>query len=209
MLQKRLRNGAGAKDDEAIEADAASDSDSVTRRYEFYKYGGSASTFDVETGEAMCDKVGPDGIHGKGEVNVTTWDPQNPGETTSVKVDCDQEVVVGDYIGAQMEAVNIADIDADGVNDDQGAGDNCALRPNTNQRDSDNDGWGNVCDPDLDNNGIVNNTDLAEVKKKLNKTGAAAAHADLDGDGKVNFKDLAIVNAYMGKVPGPKTSELP
>ncbi len=36
----------------------------ITRRYEFYKYGGSAWTIDGEQGEAMCDEVAADGLHG-------------------------------------------------------------------------------------------------------------------------------------------------
>lgn len=74
----------------------------VTRRYEFYKYAGSAATIDVETKEAMCDKVGADGLHGDGTVGVTSNDPARPGEVITVQVDCSQEIVVGDYIGAQM-----------------------------------------------------------------------------------------------------------
>jgi hypothetical protein len=35
----------------------------VTRRYEFYKYTGP---LDEESGEAMADAVGADGIHGSG-----------------------------------------------------------------------------------------------------------------------------------------------
>ncbi len=53
----------------------------ITRRYEFYQYSGA---FDNETGEALSDKVGPDGIHG-------------------VKKYADT-VVVGKFIGSQMSA---------------------------------------------------------------------------------------------------------
>lgn len=74
----------------------------ITRRYEFYKYAGSAATIDAETREAKCDKVGADGLHGESTVGVTSNDPANPGEVISVQVDCSQEIVVGDYIGAQM-----------------------------------------------------------------------------------------------------------
>jgi len=74
----------------------------VTLRYEFYKYAGSDATFDIESGEAMCDKVGADGLHGDGTVNVTRNDPARPGEVISVPFDCSLEIVVGDYIGAQM-----------------------------------------------------------------------------------------------------------
>jgi hypothetical protein len=74
----------------------------VTRRYEFYKYTGGAATIDVETGEAMCDKVGADGLHGDGLVNVTSNDPTRPGEVYSAQINCANYEVVGEYIGAQM-----------------------------------------------------------------------------------------------------------
>lgn len=53
----------------------------ITRRYEFYKYVGP---IDPETGEALSDSVGPDGIHGVVEYADT--------------------VVVGDFFGSQMSA---------------------------------------------------------------------------------------------------------
>lgn len=62
----------------------------VTRRYEFFKYVGPV---DQETGEAMADKVGPDGIHGEGVKTIN-----------GVDVDLSTVVVVGEYLGAQMSA---------------------------------------------------------------------------------------------------------
>jgi hypothetical protein len=56
----------------------------VTRRYEFYKYVGP---IDPETGEAMTENVGPDGIHGVGDYADT--------------------VVVGEFFGAQMSAFDV------------------------------------------------------------------------------------------------------
>jgi hypothetical protein len=66
----------------------------ITRRYDFYKYAGP---LDPETGEAMADRVGADGIHGEG---VKTID--------GVEVDLATVVVVGDYIGAQMAGFDAA-----------------------------------------------------------------------------------------------------
>jgi hypothetical protein len=60
----------------------------ITRRYDFYKYLGP---LDAETGEALADRVGPDGIHGVGIKNID-----------GVDVDLSTVEVVGDYIGAQM-----------------------------------------------------------------------------------------------------------
>ena len=56
----------------------------ITRRYEFYEYVGP---LDPETGEALAQIVGPDGIHGT-----------NGYETT---------VIVGKFPGAQMSAFDV------------------------------------------------------------------------------------------------------
>jgi hypothetical protein len=68
----------------------------VTRRYEFYKYAGDPLSRDGENDEAMCDQVANDDLHGVGEVEVT----DAFGESYSF--DCGQDIVVGDYTGAQM-----------------------------------------------------------------------------------------------------------
>ena len=98
------------------------------------------------------------------------------------------------------ETINItvlSDTDADGIPD---ANDNCTLQPNPSQRDTDGDGFGNWCDPDFDNNGIVNAADLAFFKTKFFTTDP---DPDLTGDGIVNAADLAILKAFFFKAPGP------
>lgn len=97
------------------------------------------------------------------------------------------------------EVATVVDTDADGIPDDQ---DNCKLVANPNQRDSDGDGYGNMCDGDLDNNGIVNAIDLGRFKLAMGKTGANLA-ADLDGNGIVNVLDLSRFKTLFGKPPGP------
>jgi len=118
----------------------------------------------------------------------------------------DSNPVVGDigkYIGAQMVAMNVLDVDSDGKQD---VADNCLLKPNADQRDTDGDGFGNLCDPDLNNDFVVDNSDLNLMKAQfLKKT--PNSNSDLDGDGKVNFKDLAILKTFMGKVPGPQAAK--
>ena len=89
------------------------------------------------------------------------------------------------------------DTDGDGWKDGI---DNCSLKTNADQRDTDGDGFGNVCDPDLNNDGIVNDTDLAIMKTKFYTTDP---DADLNGDGSVNTGDLAILKSLNGKPPGP------
>lgn len=82
--------------------------DSVTRRYEFYKYVGpydinSADGANTGTNEALCAGVGADGMHG-GSGIVTIYDANG----TPSSLDCSSVRVVGDYIGAQNAAANIA-----------------------------------------------------------------------------------------------------
>ncbi len=89
-----------------------------------------------------------------------------------------------------------ADTDADGVPDD---GDNCTTTANADQRDTDSDGFGNACDPDLNNDNAVNFSDLALMKAAFFSTDE---NADLDGDGAVNFTDLAIMKAFFFGPPG-------
>ena len=90
-----------------------------------------------------------------------------------------------------------SDIDADGVAD---VLDNCTTLANPDQRDSNGDGYGNACDPDLNNDGVVNFVDLARMKLVFFTTDA---DADLNGDGIVNFTDLARMKSLFFKPPGP------
>jgi hypothetical protein len=89
------------------------------------------------------------------------------------------------------------DSDGDGIEDYR---DNCTLRSNPGQRDTDGDGYGNFCDPDFNNDLIVNFADLAYMKSNFFST---YANADLNGDGIVNFADLAIIKQMFFKSPGP------
>jgi alpha-tubulin suppressor-like RCC1 family protein len=89
------------------------------------------------------------------------------------------------------------DVDGDGIADPV---DNCTNQPNADQRDTDGDGYGNVCDGDFNNDGVVGFPDLATFRTRF---GTNNADADLNGDGSVNFLDLAIFRALFGKPPGP------
>lgn len=85
-----------------------------------------------------------------------------------------------------------SDSDGDGVADDS---DNCPHHANADQRDTDNDGYGNVCDPDLSGDNVVNAADLAALIDAFLSTGNDL-RADFDGDHKVNFKDLSWLRKY-------------
>jgi hypothetical protein len=92
------------------------------------------------------------------------------------------------------------DSDGDGVCD---ASDNCTLIANAAQRNTDGDAFGNMCDPDFNNDLIVNAIDLAYFKTRFFTTDA---DADLSGDGIVNAADLAILKSMFFQPPGPSGS---
>lgn len=98
--------------------------------------------------------------------------------------------------GVFLSAV-LVDTDNDGVFDSI---DNCTLVSNPVQRDTDSDGFGNICDPDFDNTLVVNASDLAYLKSVFFTTDP---HADLDGSGVVNAGDLAILKSMFFGPPGP------
>ncbi|MFO7716772.1 thrombospondin type 3 repeat-containing protein [Desulfosarcina sp.] len=90
-----------------------------------------------------------------------------------------------------------ADTDGDGVPD---ASDNCIMSANPDQRDSDGDGFGNRCDPDLNNDGSVNLIDFGMFGAAY---GTSDPDADLNGSGKVDLADFSIFGSFYGASPGP------
>ena len=78
--------------------------------------------------------------------------------------------------------------------------DNCTVVRNTVQLDVGGDGYGNACDADITNDGIVNFADLAQLKRAFYTNDPIA---DLNADGVVNFADLAIMKKSFFKKPGP------
>ncbi|MEL7449670.1 MAG: S8 family serine peptidase [Pseudomonadota bacterium] len=100
-------------------------------------------------------------------------------------------------LGQQTTPDCSADTDGDGVVD---ADDNCTLVINPAQRDTDGDGYGNYCDPDLNQDLQINFTDLGMMKSVFF---TPDPDADLDGDGAVSFSDLSILKQMFFTVPGP------
>ena len=90
------------------------------------------------------------------------------------------------------------DTDLDGIPD---AADNCVLVPNEDQHDDDQDLYGDVCDPDLDNDGDVDGDDVAEFKRMM---GTDDLEPDLNGDRQVDYRDLALMLNRIGDMPGPR-----
>ncbi|MFK8030034.1 MAG: S8 family serine peptidase [Gammaproteobacteria bacterium] len=91
----------------------------------------------------------------------------------------------------------LPDQDNDGIPD---ATDNCLIVANTDQRDTDDDGYGNICDPDLNNDLLVNVIDLGILRSVFFTNDP---DADFNGDGVVNVVDLGIMRTFFFSPPGP------
>lgn len=93
-----------------------------------------------------------------------------------------------------------------------GTPDNCLLENNPNQRDTDGDGFGNICDADLNNDNVIDGQDLTLLQSKFLCTTATnpgidlCDHADFNGDNVVNNLDVGILKKYYDNhlPPGPK-----
>ncbi|MCP4904454.1 MAG: hypothetical protein GY910_05695 [bacterium] len=82
-----------------------------------------------------------------------------------------------------------------------GACDNCALLVNNDQFDVDADGFGNLCDADLNANLMVNFQDLSMfITAFVSQSNPAA---DFNSDGIINFGDVGVIAVGFGKPPGP------
>ncbi len=108
ILQTEFANAGNPKGKLAgVPQDLPGGDEIITRRYEFYKYTGP---FDAESGEAMADQVGPDGIHGVGSVTYNDHFDPGTGEWVEVTVDLSTVEVVGDFFGAQMSGFDVAPV---------------------------------------------------------------------------------------------------
>ena len=94
--------------------------------------------------------------------------------------------------------VGAPDLDGDGIAD---VLDNCIMIPNADQRDPNGDGYGAICDPDLNGDLMANFGDLALFAEAF--FGDYQEDADFNGDGAIDFGDLSVMAAGFYTPPGP------
>ena len=101
----------------------------------------------------------------------------------------------GGFLAWEWETTGCFDSDGDSVNDDL---DNCPNNFNPSQRDSDDDGPGDICDsncPDLDGFNPVNFIDYSVLMQNLDASGPNIG-SDLNMDNVVDVNDLSILSDY-------------
>ncbi|MDH3588104.1 MAG: hypothetical protein OEQ74_01740, partial [Gammaproteobacteria bacterium] len=78
--------------------------------------------------------------------------------------------------------------------------DNCSMRHNPDQVDTDNDGFGNACDADFNQDAMVDFHDVSMMRAMYD---SASALGDLNNDGWVDIVDLNIMKSLFLTAPGP------
>jgi hypothetical protein len=103
---------------------------------------------------------------------------------------------------------------SDGPDDDNdgipNSSDNCTQVANgpsdtgtagPSQNNTDGDDYGNICDPDFNQNGIVDPVDFSVLKSRFGQPGFP--DQDLNGNGIVDPVDFSLLKQMFGQPPGP------
>ncbi len=149
------------------------------------------SIFNAPQADADGDGVGDlcDSCPGVVNENVDT---DGDGTDNACDTDDDGDGIPDIADNCPLDVGASADSDGDGVGD---LCDNCVGTPNPGQGDNDGDGLGNDCDPDDDNDGVDDTTDLCPFA-------ADPLNTDSDGDGVGDVCDACPFFAFEPATDG-------
>jgi CSLREA domain-containing protein len=132
--------------------------------------------------------------HGTAFADAATGDWSFPGEVDGpyVTATATKSLTTSEFSAPFFENSDgdmLADID-----------DNCTLVTNQDQYDANQDGYGNICDADLNDSGLVASGDYIMLRNALNTSNAIA---DLNHSGLVTGQDYIILRNRLNTPPGP------
>ena len=166
----------------------------------YYLYGGLESDSDYFVVMTAYDTEGFESVFSNEIViEALACDPTGCDDGDPCTVDaCWWRFCTNDRVPEGMDS------DGDGVCD---LVDNCLTRPNPMQVDSDEDGFGNMCDADYDNNAFVNYWDRFRLASAIvnaeSEVASYDAVLDLNSDGRINRIDWLIFQSLYLGAPGP------
>ncbi len=150
----------------------------------------------ISSGSATISVLNNLDVFAGGVLSIESWDT---APNLQFIQNWKNDSLVNHQISGQITSFTVDDdSDSDGLSD---PADNCTLVANADQRDTNGDGYGNLCDPDLNNDGLVNFADVALWAPFFNTV--TNGDEDLNGDGFANFGDFAIFPDFFLQPPGP------
>ena len=128
-----------------------------------------------------------------------------PDDRDNEQAQCetDFENVLVVQFGECSDSPILPDDDEDDVLDTL---DNCVGTANADQLDTNDDGYGNACDPDVTNDGTVTSPDFVLFSLAFGTSSGDLdynADADFTGDGRVESPDFVQLVLRFGEAPGP------
>jgi hypothetical protein len=104
------------------------------------------------------------------------------------------------FNSAFVTVTGLNDVDGDAVNN---ASDNCSHHRNSDQDDTDCDGYGNLCDADYDDSGIVGFPDFGQFVLAFGSADMEKCHNQPIPGCVVGFPDFGSFVTMFGSPPGP------
>ncbi len=148
--------------------------------------------------------VGPDGQFESGVLTFVFTVAPFVNNGAVITFDLSDGSAIGTVFGGAVQFIRISgsfapanDADGDGIDD---SFDNCILNANSDQRDSNGDGFGNSCDADLNDDCVINAIDLGLFRTLFF---GSDPDGDFNGDGIVSTVDLGILRVTFFNAPGP------
>ena len=163
----------------------------------------SFSPFGVGLSAGQSHQLGTVTFH-KGAIPDGTFEIQSDanGLTDTVLDGAANDITaITTFNSAFLVNVSEPDFDGDGVADTL---DNCSVRVNPDQVDTDGDDCGNLCDADYNQSGIVDIGDFGAFLQCWGYNNTLCQHTPPIGPGQsVSIGDFGFFSANFGSVPGP------